>query len=194
MISLHQSTGCQVGVVQASAVFGTEHPVGSTRYELRRWWVEKPASWASVLMLNPSAASQDRDDPTSRQVTGLVRAIGLDGWIGVNLYPFISSRPGSLSAWIHNEHWRDAMKANLSAVERAGRIAVQRFAAWGAFPVDEPWLEQALEAYTQPQKGADHDPRLWCWGTTAQGWPLHPLARGKHRIPPARRPILWTRP
>lgn len=42
-------------------------------------------------MLNPSDAGERRNDPTALRVTNFTRAWGYDGWIGVNLYPFIAA-------------------------------------------------------------------------------------------------------
>lgn len=171
------------------------------RNELRRWWVDTPTRWAVWLMLNPSTAKADRDDPTTRRVTHFSKAFGCDGWIVVNLYPFISSQPEDMWRWAnwtnHGPAWdvRDDLLANLGDIEDAGRIATIRMVAYGAAPIyhDEPWLEQCLEAFGKPADIAGADEQFYCLGVNSIGCPLHPLARGKMRVPDHQQPIKWTR-
>lgn len=174
---------------------------GTLRYEIRRWWVDSPTRWAAWLMLNPSVAAKDRNDPTALRVTHFSRAAGCDGWIGVNLYPFISSQPKAMWSWAnwqaHGPAWevRDALHANLADIEAAARMSVLRMVAFGASPVyhDEAWLEMCLEAFGQPADLAEADEQFYCLGVNSTGQPLHPLARGKMRVPDSRTPILWSR-
>ena len=174
---------------------------GTLRNEIRRWWVKEPKSWAAWLMLNPSVASRDRDDPTARRVTHFSRAYGCDGWIGVNLYPFISSTPAETWHWAnwqaHGPAWdvRDDLIANLADIERVARLSTLRIVAFGAAPVyhDEVWLEQCLEAFSQPADGSDSDEQFYCLGVNSNGQPLHPLARGKMRVPNNQQLIPWQR-
>ena len=184
--------------VLGSAKFSRD---GALRNEIRRWWVQEPQRWAVWIMLNPSTASTDRDDPTARRVTDFSRSFGCDGWIGVNLYPFISSNPAAMWSWAnweaHGPAWdvRDDLIANLATIERVARASTLRMVAFGAAPVvrDEVWVEQCLEAFSQPSD-IDADERLYCLGTNTTGQPLHPLARGKMRVPDSQRPIVWRRP
>jgi len=174
---------------------------GTLRNQIRRWWVDRPIRWAAWLMLNPSTASDDRNDPTAHRVTHFSRAAGCDGWIGVNLYPFIASRPQEMWRWAdwqsHGPAWdvRDSLLANLQDIENAARTATMRFVAFGASAVsrDEAWLEQCLEAFGQPSDIPDADEQFYCLGVNATGQPLHPLARGRQRIPNDRTPVVWTR-
>ena len=61
-------------------------------------------------------------------------AFGCDGWIGVNLYPFISSDPKDMWRWAnweaHGPAWdvRDALLGNVADIEDAGRIATMKSA------------------------------------------------------------------
>lgn len=186
-------------LVQGSARFSRD---GTLRNEIRRWWVPEPKKWAAVLMLNPSVAAKDRNDPTALRTTHFTKQAGCDGWIGVNLYPFISSTPKEMWRWAnwqaHGPEWsvRDDLQANLGDIEAAARASVLRLVAFGAAPVyhDEVWLEQCLEAFGQPADLDGADERFYCLGVNTTGQPLHPLARGKMRIPDATRPMLWERP
>ena len=183
--------------VRGSALFARD---GQNRREIRRCWVPEPKRWAAWLMLNPSKAGGNRNDPTALRVTHFTRAWGYDGWIGVNLYPFISSTPEQMWSWAnwqnHGPAWdvRDDLLANLTDIERVAREASLRMVAFGAAPIyhDEGWLEQCIEAFSQPSDiGADE--QLYCLGTNTLQQPLHPMARGKMRVPNSATPLLWTR-
>jgi hypothetical protein len=183
---------------QSEALFSQN---GENRRELRRWWGEPPLRWAAWLMLNPSNANKERDDPTTKLVTHFTREWGYDGWIVVNLYPFISSIPSRMwqwAAWDKNgPDWlaRDAMSLNLADIERVGRMASIRIVAFGAEAGRraQPWVEQCLEAFSQPAEDSEDDERLWCLGKTIDGSPLHPMARGKNRVPRTAVPSLWKK-
>lgn len=185
--------------IQGSARFSRG---GTLRKEIRRWWVPEPKNWAAWLMLNPSVAAADRNDQTALRVTHFSKAAGCDGLIGVNLYPFIASKPPEMWKWADWEAngpaWdvRDDLLANLGDIETAGRIASLRMVAFGAAPAchDEGWLEQCLEAFGQPSDVEGADDRFYCLGVNSVGQPLHPMARGKMRIPDSARPVLWERP
>jgi len=149
-------------------------------------------------MLNPSDAGEHRDDPTSLRVTRFTAAWGYDGWIGVNVYPFVASRPADMwrrADWPNNgPDWeaRDNLAANLHHIETVARHATLRVLAFGAAPIshDAGWLEQCIEAFSQPSN-IDSDNCLWCLGVNQTGQPLHPMARGKWRVPDSQQPLLW---
>ncbi len=169
------------------------------RRALRAAWVEHPTRWAAWMMLNPSDADAMRDDPTTHRVTHFSKAWGYDGWVIVNCYPFIASQPSDMwervaGARADTYEDRDALHRNLTDIEAAGRAAAVRIVAFGNGPArDETWLEMCLEAFRQPSDvGADD--HLVCLGTTKAGWPLHPLARGRHRVPNTQQPVPWSRP
>jgi hypothetical protein len=184
--------------IHGSAKFAADRTL---RLQIRRWWVPEPKRWVAWLMLNPSDAGENRNDPTAHRVTHFSQAWGYDGWIGVNLYPFISSTPPEMWSWAnwqaHGPAWdvRDALLGNLAEIEEVARASALRMVAFGASPVyhDEGWLEQCLEAFGQPANDAASDEQLYCLGVNATGQPLHPMARGKMRVPDSATPVLWTR-
>lgn len=185
-------------LLRGSARFSQE---GTLRNEIRRWWVKEPTRWAAWLMLNPSVAGKTVNDPTAQRVTHFSKAAGCDGWIGVNLYPFVSSTPDKMWAWAnwenHGPAWdvRDALQQNLHDIEEAARASVLRIVAFGASAIyhDEPWLEQCLEAFGQPANTEGADERFYCLGVNTSNQPLHPMARGKMRISDNRSLCLWSR-
>lgn len=172
---------------------------GALRLEIRRWWAPEPRRMVAWLMLNPSLANAERSDMTAGRVDNFTRAWGYDGWIGVNIYPLVSSAQPALWRWAdwmsNGPDWsaRDDLHHNLEWIEKAGRAAHLRMVAFGAQPVDrdEPWLEQCLEAFGQPSDHAGADERLYCLGCNKTGQPLHPMARGKWRVPDGTLPTLW---
>ena len=173
------------------------------RMQLRRWWTERPKRWAAWLMTNPSDAGASRNDPTMLRVIHFTRSWGYDGCIVANLYPFIASNPKDMWAWRRWEDngpdWyaRDDLNSNISAIEEIGRRSSLRVVAFGAEPLvkDFNWVQECLEAFTQPfdypDSGWEYDELAMCIGVTNNGSPIHPLARGKWRVPNDARPVPW---
>lgn len=186
--------------IEGDALFARNRTI---RRQLRRWWVERPKRWLAWMMLNPSDASEKKNDPTMGRVIHFGRSWGYDGVIVVNMYPFVASDPREMwfrRAWMNNgPDWytRDDLNANLNDIERVGRLSCCRIVAFGAAPFvkDQPWLEQCVEAFRQPfdypDSGREYDERLYCLGHTQNMQPIHPLARGKWRVSNEAKPILW---
>jgi hypothetical protein len=176
----------------------------TVRRALKRWWVDPPIRWCAWLMLNPSDADAKKDDPTTRRLTHFTRAWGYDGWIAANLYPFVSSDPKAMwfrSRWDEHADWeaRDDLQCNLADIQQAATMAALRVVAFGAQPIehDQAWLEACLEAFGQPfdqsRSCAHDDMNFWCLGTNGTGQPLHPMARGRMRVPDSTEPTIWRR-
>lgn len=182
--------------IKGAALFSRDKTM---RREIRRWWSPEPISWVAWLMLNPSTAAENRNDPTALRVTHFTKSWGYGGWIGINLYPLITSDPRIMWAWRQwdkrGPDWyaRDALQDNLSDIDRVARLASLRIVAFGTEPFkrDRGWLEQCLEAFGQPSNLPGTDERFYCLGTNKDGQPLHPLARGKLRVPNDTKPIFW---
>lgn len=71
--------------------------IGDYRYLLYRIWdFDKPkVTW---IMLNPSTADENKDDPTIRRCIGFAKTLGYGGINVVNLFPYIASSPQVLKA------------------------------------------------------------------------------------------------
>lgn len=164
------------------------------RWSLRRWWRAGP--YACWIMLNPSDAGAERNDPTMWEVIFHTYRLGFGGLVVVNLYPFISANPAACKRWADYDapgrgpDWwvRDRLLDNLQLVGRTAKEADACFAAWGASAFDDAWTERVVE---EVLSGDAPWPDLLCLGTTADGSPKHPLARGHHRIPRDQQPIVW---
>lgn len=164
------------------------------RWLVRKWGAGPLVGWA---MHNPSDADGKRDDPTLWRIMGFSFRWGYGGLVVANHYPVITSSPREC------HRWRASFKGPGSIDTEAHQAFIRNhadcaalfsdcallMAAWGAGadPGDvEQWLEEVTAKMDRPA--------LWhCLGTTADGSPKHPLARGKHRVPDDQRPMLWRR-
>tara|TARA_B100002049_G_C16085590_1_gene379400 strand:+ start:31404 stop:31889 length:486 start_codon:yes stop_codon:yes gene_type:complete len=68
---------------------------GLYRYLLEREPGDKPLVF---VMLNPSTADAERDDPTIRRCRGFAKELGYTGILVVNLYAFRATKPADLGA------------------------------------------------------------------------------------------------
>jgi hypothetical protein len=135
---------------------------GLYRYSLAREWdYTLPA--AVFVMLNPSTADEDVDDPTIRRCMGFALRDNYGGIVILNLYALRATNPKDL--WLSpdpvgpdNDTY---LKAWLGGLEQA-------IVAWGANA--KPDRVEAFRSMAE-ETGAD----LLCFGTTKSGAPKHPL-------------------
>lgn len=158
-------------------------PCGAYRYALERQLYPIATAhrrWL-VVMLNPSVADARRNDST---ITELVRRAVADDaselLVG-NMYALRATDPRELALYgdpigPENDHHLHLL------AERADVIIV----AWGAHP-----MAKARERDVVDILQGSHGGQLLCLGTTSDGSPKHPLARGRHRIPRDFTPIPW---
>lgn len=152
---------------------------GTYRYRLWRDW-PGGSGYATFVMLNPSTADAQHDDPTVRRCIGFAKRWGMAGLSVVNLYALRATDPREL--------WRASDPVgplNDDAIIGAMRNASRVVAAWGVHAkrervdamlaarrreheIDEACdLRDGLETYPL-------DPLL-CLGTSKSGAPRHPL-------------------
>lgn len=140
-------------------------PDGRFRWSLSRTWGDaEPLVW---LMLNPSTADAESDDPTIRRCMGFARDRGYGGIVVVNLFAYRATKPSDLVD-AFRAGWIDAVDMDVNRAS-VGVAAAQRdvVAAWGAHPITR-----------QVRHGIDvrDDARnVWCLGRTKDGYPRHPL-------------------
>jgi hypothetical protein len=131
-------------------------------------------------MCNPSDADALRDDPTAGRVVGHSRNAGCRRSLVGNVWGWKTPQPSELWMALDDGLYTPEMdSANLDALTMIGAQADIHVVAFGVapgrmFPND---VKVALEAFT-PFGGP-----LFCLATSDDGWPLHPLARGKLAIP-----------
>lgn len=136
---------------------------GTYRYRLTRRWAEGPT--CSFIMLNPSTADANLDDPTIRRCIGFAKREGCGGLVVVNLFALRATDPKELTRhpfpvgpeW---RHWLDATLAEIDGPLIAG---------WGA----QNGIAAQVETTRQALNAAGR--KAMCLGKTADGSPRHPL-------------------
>lgn len=98
---------------------------GLYRYSLTRTW-DRHRDRITFIMLNPSTADADKDDPSVRRCIGYARAWGYGGLIVKNLYALRSTYPEAL--W---EAKDPVGPDNDDALAVALQWAPRIIAAWG---------------------------------------------------------------
>lgn len=151
---------------------------GQYRYRLTRRWDAgmfgerlPPIVW---VMLNPSTADHEFDDPTIRRCMTFSRTHGYAAMHVVNLYAYRSPNPallGKVSDPVgpDNDQWIADTIAGASVV-----------VAWGVSAA-----QNRVDRFAELAVAAD----LWCLGTTRGGMPRHPLY-----VPGATRFERWMLP
>jgi hypothetical protein len=135
-------------------------PCGLYRYRLiRRWGNGRLLVW---IMLNPSTADAEIDDPTIRRVRHFTKRERYGGFVVVNIWALRATDPADL-------HTRRAAfePENIDRVWREvwGRDVV---AAWGANVSRGPGLQRVRLALRVARS-------VQCLGLTKAGHPRHPL-------------------
>lgn len=130
-------------------------PDGVYRYALFRRWDPSPPNLTWIL-LNPSTADANTDDPTVRKCIGFARRLGFGGITIVNLFAYRATDPSQL---------RGATDPIGPANRSALKVLAYGFCVvgWGATPTPPKPLEILRN---RP---------LWCLGQTKDGSPRHPL-------------------
>ena len=167
---------------------------GKHRYRLARSLGDEPLRFRRgrlcgerrvvFVMLNPSTADAFVVDPTIRRCVEFATGWGADIVEVVNLFAYRTPHPTAL---LRRRVRGDDARADaelLAACLGAHRV----IAAWGNHG-DHPRLGGRALAVTAMLRAARVS--LMCLETTLSGAPKHPHARGSHRIPPDRKPIVW---
>lgn len=152
------------GIIPArSAVFC---PNECHRYLLTRTW---DSGYGTMLfvMLNPSTADANMDDPTIRRCMGFARREHFGGIEVVNLYAYRATDPRELNR-ASNVVGRENDQYILEAVERAGMVV----AAWGGNVGPHSARVDAVRAILCDE--------VWAFGFTKSKRPRHPLMLAKN--------------
>lgn len=137
------------------------------RYSLLRRWNNKKGvlGW---IMLNPSTADHEQDDPTICRCIRFAQRFGYGGIYVTNLFALRTADPAGLV--LVDDPIGPGNHAFVEFTYRNHRTV----AAWGSHPLaGKLWLRWLL-----PNS-------LWCLGCTKKGAPRHPLyVRGDVKLQP----------
>ena len=140
---------------------------GVYRYALWREWkfpLTQP-TWATFVMLNPSTADHQVDDPTIRRCVAFADALGATGMVVVNLYAYRATNPAEL--WtVADPIGPDGDDTLAEFLALSARHGGPLIAAWGAHARPDR-VDTVLS-----MPGAD---RMQALGLTKSGGPRHPL-------------------
>lgn len=137
---------------------------GQYRYLLTRIWGD-PVNLVTWIMLNPSTADANIDDPTIRRCIGFARHWGYGGICVANLYAYRATDPKALLATDHPVGPLNDLYLALALLV-ATRDNTPVVAAWGANAKPDR-IAQFLEL--------PNAERTQALGVTKDGQPRHPL-------------------
>lgn len=142
------------------------------RYVLERIWLESiPAlNW---VMLNPSKANGEIDDPTVNKIVGFSTHLGYGGCRAYNLFAYRSTHPNDLS------EVDDPIgpKNNAYLLELAAAKGETVIFAWGSHKMPEGHKRRpgfVIDLFS-PFLDEDQTIRVYCLGRCKDGSPKHPL-------------------
>ena len=136
--------------------------VGNYRYLLRRKWDDN-APKITFVMLNPSTADANQDDPTLRKCIHFAKSFCCGSLEVVNLFAYRATNPRELKRVPDPVGSRNNCYLQL-ATRRADLIVV----AWGTKGIFHKRNEEVLNLISGKQP-------LHCLGLTKDGHPRHPL-------------------
>lgn len=146
-------------------------PDGRYRYTLWRRWAEGIP--LVFVMLNPSTADANVDDPTIRRCISFAKREGFGAIEVINLYPYRATKPADLVAAIkvgdpvYDPRSLTTIWDVITATHRNGGQIV---AAWGATKLGTGLVQNCPRWSSLIEEG-----RVKCLGVTKSGAPRHPL-------------------
>lgn len=142
-------------------------PDGQYRYQLGRVWAGSGHSnILTFVMLNPSTADAEMDDPTIRRCIGFARRERYHGICVVNLYAFRATSPEDCFKAV-DPHGPENDAHLKEAATMARAFSTPIICAWG---VHGGGSNRGLALLQQAYRGPLH-----CLGRTKAGHPRHPL-------------------
>lgn len=157
------------GAQRVFASTATFSACGKYRYSLTRQWTDghRFATW---IMLNPSTADAEVDDPTIRRCIGFSKSWGYAGLEVVNLYGYRATDPKQLDV-VPDPHGPENDRAIKDACLRATIV----LCAWG-----KRGAERGRQLRPEINRSLFH------LGMNNDGSPKHPLY-----VPAVTKPQLW---
>lgn len=133
------------------------------RYNLVRCW-DPSLPRVSWIMLNPSTATAEADDPTIRRCVDFAGSWGYGGIVVTNLFALRATDPKELT-----KHADPIGPENDEHLVRESEYAGVTVCAWGAHPMAVRRAHEVLSSLY----AAGRTPM--CLGPTKSGQPRHPL-------------------
>lgn len=135
------------------------------RYRLSIRW-DTRAKALAFLMLNPSTADHEANDPTVGRCEKRARALGYGGAEIINLFAVRSPDPAVLRA-----NADPIGPDNDAAILECAREVDDIVVAWGSHGS----LYHRRDVVLDMLRAMERAPRLYCLGVTSSGEPRHPL-------------------
>lgn len=139
---------------------------GEYRYVLNRWWNLLGIETGHVvwIMLNPSTADADLDDPTIKKCVGFTHAMGHSHLSVVNLFALRETHPEKMYAHASpigpdNDSWIETTTAGADVI----------VLAWGAVESEKGKERGRIISHRLRDKNP------LCLSKTKKGYPGHPL-------------------
>lgn len=124
-----------------------------------------------VIGINPSKATNEKNDPTISRVNGYSKKYNFDGFKMLNLYPLRATNPNDLPLDLD----LDIHTKNLMEIKRALESSNAILCAWGNLIFERPYLKKCFADISKLL--IQSKVPTYCLGRTRAGNPLHPLAR-----------------
>lgn len=134
------------------------------RYSLWRIWDKSSGDVLLFIGLNPSTASDIKDDPTIRRLVGFAKSWGFGGLFVGNLFSLVSANPDRLFFGASPEL---PLGPNNEAIKRMRELSTMALVGWG---------EWGQNAGKRPQEVLSliGEP-VYCLKVNKSGEPTHPL-------------------
>jgi len=140
---------------------------GKYRYQLSRIW-DEACNPLPIIMLNPSTADHEVDDPTILKCMKYARRDGFGGIIVVNLFALRATRPAALRLEADPVGPENDLRI-MDVFDASTRFGVPVLCGWGADDFAAARGEAVL------QRAAHMGVDLRCLAVTKFGAPKHPL-------------------
>ena len=141
---------------------------GVYRYKLWRIWQPEVAP-ALFVMLNPSTADANQDDPTIRRCIDFAKRFGWGGLLAGNLFAFRATDPKEMRATADPVGGRN----NAALLELHGQAGIT-IAAWGVHGIYRGRAAEVLSILPHA---------IHCLAESKEGHPRHPLYLPKDAVP-----------
>lgn len=156
----------------------TISPCERYRYSLWREWGEPrldgPQPNMTFVMLNPSTADHNLDDPTIRRCIGFAKREGCTGITVVNLYALRATNPDELTM-ATDPVGPENQGTLIEVLESSAALGWPVVAAWGAWWTTQSKTRRGIPRLTVESIAKRAGLQLSCLGTTKGGDPRHPL-------------------